>query len=47
MDAIVEKTHTVLEALPTEYGRQSEEQKSWEALIGFLYVKYLKELGRL
>ncbi len=46
IDAIAEKMHTVLEALPTEYGRLPEEQRSWEALIGYLYVKNLKELGR-
>jgi hypothetical protein len=46
IDAIAEKKNTVLEALPTEYGRLSEEQRSWEALIGYLYVKSLKELGR-
>jgi hypothetical protein len=46
IDAIAEKMHTVLEALPTEYGHLSEKQRSWETLIGYLYVKYLKELGR-
>ena len=45
MNTISEKMHTVLEALPTEYGRLPEEQRSWEVLIGYLYVKYLKELG--
>jgi hypothetical protein len=45
-DAIVEKMHTVLEAFSIKYGRLSEEQRSWEALIEYLYVKYLKELGR-
>ena len=47
MDAIAEKMDVVLGALPNEYGRLPEEQRSWEALITYLYVKYLKELGRL
>ena len=47
VSAIAEKMHTVLEALPSEYGRLPEEQKSWEVLIGYLYVKYLKELDRM
>ena len=46
MDTIAEKKDTVLEALPNEYGRLPEEQRSWEALAAYLYVRYLKELGR-
>lgn len=44
-DTIVEKMDTVLKAMPNEYGRLPEGQRSWEALIGYLYVRYLKELG--
>jgi len=47
MDTIVEKMDTVLNALSNEYGRLPEEQRYWEALIAYLYVRYLKELGRL
>ena len=47
MDAIAEKMDVVLGALSNEYGRLPEEQRSWEALIAYLYVRYLKELGRL
>lgn len=44
---ITQKTNRVLRNLPNEYGALPEEQRSWEALIGYLYVKYLKELGKL
>jgi hypothetical protein len=44
--AIALKTDVVLRALPSEYGRLPPEQRSWEALIGYLYVKYLDELGK-
>ncbi len=47
VDAIAAKMDAVLMALPHEYGRLPEEQRSWEALIGYLYAKYLKELGKL
>ena len=47
MDLITQKTDLVLRDLPNEYGVLPAEQRSWEALIGYLYVKYLKELGKL
>jgi hypothetical protein len=30
--------------LPNEYGRLSERDRSWPALIAYLYSKYLREL---
>ena len=40
--------HTMeIHDLPNEYGQIDENLKSWDALIAYLYVKYLKELGRL
>ncbi len=47
MDLITQKTARVIRDLPNEYGALPEEQRSWEALIGYLYAKYLKELGKL
>jgi hypothetical protein len=35
----------VLAALPAEYGRLPERDRSWPALIAYLYAKYLAELG--
>jgi DNA-binding ferritin-like protein len=46
MDAIAEKMHTVLEALPTEYGRLSEEQRSWEALIWIFVCQIPERVGQ-
>jgi flagellar motor switch protein FliG len=45
--AIGQKTQTVVQALPQEYGQLSEAARSWEALITYLYLKYLRELGVL
>jgi hypothetical protein len=47
LDAIAQKTSKVLRDMPHEYGHLPEDARSWEALIGYLYAKYLKELGRL
>jgi hypothetical protein len=47
IDVIAQKTTKVLSDLPNEYGRLPEDASSWEALIGYLYAKYLKELGKL
>ena|SRR5215813_6343864 len=47
LPVIGRKTQTVLHDLPHEYGQLSEESRSWEALITYLYVKYLRELGML
>jgi hypothetical protein len=35
----------VLGDLPNEYGRLDERDRSWPALIAYLYAKYLHELG--
>jgi hypothetical protein len=35
----------VLADLPGEYGQLNESQRSWPALIVYLYAKYLKELA--
>lgn len=40
-------TGKVIGDLPREYGRLAEAERSWEALIAYLYTKYLKELGAL
>ena len=47
MEVIGKKTETVLRDLPHEYGQLREEARSWEALIAYLYTKYLRELGVL
>jgi len=47
MDQVTQKMAAVIEALPKEYGSLDEKMKSWEALIAYLYLKYLKELGVL
>jgi hypothetical protein len=47
IDSIAQKTTKVLSDLPNEYGRLPEDERSWKALIGYLYAKYLKELGKL
>ena len=46
-DKISEMTSKVIEDMPNEYGQLSEEVRSWEAMIAYLYSKYLKELGVL
>jgi hypothetical protein len=33
--------------MPHEYGQLSAAERSWEAMIAYLYGKYLKELGAL
>jgi hypothetical protein len=38
-------TDKVLGDLPDEYGRLDERERSWPALIAYLYSKYLSELG--
>jgi len=47
MQVIVQKTDKVVRDLPAEYGRLSEDSRSWDALIAYLYTKYLKELDIL
>jgi hypothetical protein len=46
-ERIVGITDKVIQDLPQEYGQLREEQRSWEALVGYLYRKYLRELGVL
>jgi len=46
-DKISHTTKKVLEDMPNEYGQLSEADRTWEALIAYLYNKYLKELGVL
>jgi hypothetical protein len=38
-------TAKVLGDLPNEYGRLDERDRSWPALIAYLYTKYLHELA--
>lgn len=47
IEVIRQKTHSVVQALPQEYGQLPEEARSWEAMITYLYLKYLRELGVL
>jgi hypothetical protein len=47
MARIAEATPTVINDMPREYGQLSSEQRSWEAMIGYLYAKYLQVLGAL
>lgn len=47
MEQVLQKMSTVIHDLPNEYGQIDGNLKSWDALIAYLYVKYLKELGRL
>ena len=44
---IGQKTQTVVQDFPREYGQLSDEVRSWEAIIAYLYIKYLQELGVL
>ena len=47
IETIAEKTQKVLSDMPNEYGQLPKNTKSWETFIGYLYAKYLKELGQL
>jgi hypothetical protein len=47
MEQVIQKMSAVIDALPNEYGQIDENLKSWDALIAYLYMKYLKELGRV
>lgn len=47
LEVIGQKTPMVVQALPQEYGQLPEEARSWEAMITYLYLKYLRELGVL
>jgi hypothetical protein len=47
IESLAEKTEKILTELPNEYGRLPESDRSWEKLVGYLYIKYLKEVGQL
>jgi hypothetical protein len=47
MHVVGQKTNKVVRDLPGEYGRLNEDMRSWEAMISYLYLKYLHELGIL
>jgi len=47
IDVIAQKTPKVITDVPNEFGQLPEDARSWELMIGYLYAKYLKELGRL
>jgi hypothetical protein len=47
IDVIAEKTRKVIGDMPNEYGQLPKDVRSWELAIGYLYAKYLKELGRI
>ncbi len=47
VESIAQKTTAVLQDLPSEYGQLHEEVRSWDALITYLYIKYLQEIGHL
>src|SRR5262249_12709130 len=47
INTIAQKTRKVLGDLPNEYGQLPKDARSWETVIGYLYAKYLKELGRI
>ena len=47
IQVIAQKTGKVIQDLPKEYDRLDEDAKSGEALIAYLYIKYLQELGLL
>ena len=47
LPVIGQQTQTVLRDFPQEYGQLSEDARSWEAIIAYLYTKYLRELGVL
>ena len=46
-DQITAVTSKVIEDMPKEYGQLREEDRSMEAMIAYLYCKYLKELNLL
>lgn len=46
-DRIAGITDKVIQDMPREYGQLSEDLRSWEAMIAYLYGKYLRELGVL
>ena len=44
---IRELTPKVLNDLPKEYGKLNPDDRSWEVMTAFLYLKYLQLLGKL
>ena len=47
ISVVVQKTEKVIADLPHEFGQLSEDTRSLEAMIAYLYMKYLRELGVL
>lgn len=47
IQVIAQKTETVIRDFPHEYGQLSEDARSWEAILAYLYTKYLRALGVL
>jgi hypothetical protein len=45
IDQVVSVMSKVMADLPKEYGLLDKEMRSWEAVIAYLYLKYLTELG--
>lgn len=45
VNQVAQVTDQVIAAMPQEYGQLDEEQRSWEAFIAFLYLKYQMMLG--
>lgn len=46
-DRVSAATPKVIDDMPREYGQLSNEQRSWDAMIGYLYAKHLQVLGVL
>lgn len=47
MARVARATPTVINDMPREYGQLNIEQRSWEAMLGYLYAKHLQVLGVL
>src|SRR5260370_33612074 len=47
LDEVAAKSEKIITDLPHEYGTLRQNYQSSEALIAYLYAKYLKELGQL
>lgn len=45
IDQVAAVTHQVIAEMPQEYGQLSDEQRSWESFVAFLYLKYQLVLG--
>jgi hypothetical protein len=45
VERIAQVKDKVLTDLPNEYGRRDARDRSWSALIAYLYTKFLRELS--